>query len=116
MRDRLKLYGIHKSRTTQYHPKGNAQVERYNQTIAMMLSVLATDYKNWDIKIPLSVSSYNGTIHATTSFTPKKLWFGRERYVPADRVIPDNPLKKRTTREQYVERLKLLLPREFFIA
>ena len=107
MRDLLKLYGIHKSRTTPYHPEGNAQVERYNQTIAMMLSVLATDYKDWDMKIPLAVSSYNGTIHATTSFTPNKLWFGRELYVQADRVIPDNPLKKRTTREQYVERLEL---------
>ena len=107
MKDLWALYGINKSRTTPYHPEGNAQVERYNQTIAAMLSVLSTDYQDWDLKIPLAVSSYNGTIHATTSFTPNKLWFGRELYVQADRVLPDNPLKKRTTREQYVQRLEL---------
>ena len=107
MRDLLKLYGVNKSRTTPYHPEGNAQVERYNQTIATMLSVLSTDYRDWDLKIPLAVSGYNGTIHATTSFTPNKLWFGRELYVQADRELPENPLTGRTTREKYVQRLEM---------
>ena len=107
MQDVYTLYSLNKSRTSPYHPEGNAQVERYNQTIASMLSVLSTSYYDWDLKISMAVSSYNATINSTTGFTPNKLWFGRELYLQADRVIPENPLKKRKTREKYVERLEL---------
>ena len=100
------LYDIKKSRSSPYHPQGNAQVERYNQTIAAMLSTLQTDYRDWDMKVPLAVSSYNATIHATTGFTPNKLWYGRELYLRADRVMPRNPLMQRMTQDKYVERLE----------
>ena len=80
-------------------------MERYNQTIATMLSVLSTDYWDWDLTIQLAVIGYNGTIHATISFTPNKLWFGWEPYVQADRELPENPLTGRTTTEKYVQRL-----------
>ena len=107
MKQMWELYKVKKSRTTPYHPEGNAQVERYNQTIAAMLCTLSDDYKDWDMKIPLAVSSYNATINATTGFTPNKLWYGRELFVQADRVLPPNPLMKRLKREKYVERLEL---------
>ena len=100
------LYDIKKTRTSPFHPQGNAQVERYNQTIATMLNTLSDDYEDWDMKIPLAVSSYNATINATTGFTPNKLWFGRELYMRADRVLPRNPLLQRMKVDKYVERLE----------
>ena len=106
MQQVCKLYDIKKTRSSPYHPQGNAQVERYNQTVASMLSMLQTDYRDWDMKLPLAVSSYNGTVNATTGFTPNKLWLGREKYSRADRFIPQNPLTEKVTPEKYVERLE----------
>ena len=54
MKQMWELYKVKKSRTTPYHPEGNAQVERYNQTMAAMLCTLSDDYKDWDMKIPLA--------------------------------------------------------------
>ena len=71
-----------------------------------MLNTLSDDYEDWDMKIPLAVSSYNATINATTGFTPNKLWFGRELYMRADRVLPRNPLLQRMKVDKYVERLE----------
>ena len=99
MQQVCQLYNIKKTRSIPYHPQGNAQVERYNQTVAAMLSALTKDYRDWDMKVPIAVSGYNGTINATTGFTPNKLWYGREQYGRQDRILPHNPLMEKVSRE-----------------
>jgi transposase InsO family protein len=86
---------VEKTRTTPYHPQGNAQVERYNQSIMTIVSKLVDkeNYENWDDKLPISVSAYNATEHATTQKTPNRLMFGREVSHNFDKMLPAEALK-----------------------
>ena len=63
--------GIDKSNTTPYHPMGNGQVERFNQTLLNMLGTLSDSQKdNWRGHIATFVHAYNVTIHPSTGFSP----------------------------------------------
>ena len=83
---------ISKTRTTAYHPQGNAQVERYNQTIVDIVAKLTNKdtFDDWDEQVPIAVSAYNATEHATTGFTPNKLMFGREVMHNFDKMLPES--------------------------
>jgi len=59
---------------------------------------------HWDLVIGKCVSAYNGTIHATTCFTPNKLWYGRELFHSADMMMPNMPLEKHESMVEYVQR------------
>ena len=47
------------------------------------------DVDNWDEQLPIAVAAYNATEHATTKYTPNKLWFGREIPHHFSRLLPD---------------------------
>ena len=97
---------IDKTRTSPYHPQGNAQVERYNQTIMSICSKLTDKehYQNWDEKLPISVSAYNATEHSTTGKTPNRLMMGREISHNFDKMLPEatDPAKIQTW-DEYVQ-------------
>ena len=45
--------GITQTRTTAYHPQGNAQVERFNRTLEAMLAKTVSEHQqDWDQHIP----------------------------------------------------------------
>ena len=90
MKDICEHLEVEKTRTTPYHPQGNAQVERYNQTIMSICSKLTDkeNYQNWDEKLPISVAAYNATEHDTTGKTPNRLMMGREVSHNFDKMLP----------------------------
>ena len=103
------LYGIEKTRTTSYHPQGNAQNERYNQSIVDIVAKLVDreTYDDWDLQLPTGVAAYNATEHAATGFTPNRLVFGRELPHELARMLP--PAPDDTTYENwdlYVQKLE----------
>ncbi|CAF4895233.1 unnamed protein product [Pieris macdunnoughi] len=90
-----RLMGIHKTRTTPYHPQSDGMVERFNQTLERHLAKLVDSHqKDWDKYIPLFLMSYRSAVHETTNVTPALAMFGRQLRLPADIVTgrpPDTP-------------------------
>ena len=99
------LRNIEKTRTSPYHASSDGQVERFNATVMTMVNALSSNFDDWDLKISKAVAAYNQTVHAATGYTPNRLWFGRECYVTADAILPENPGKFKDTREKYIRRL-----------
>ena len=66
-----RIAGVEKSRTTPYHPFGNEQVERFNQTLLQMLETQENYLKSdWKAQIPRLVHAYNATYHDSTGYSP----------------------------------------------
>lgn len=59
-REMCKLLGIEKkTRTTPYHPQSDGMVERFNRTLATMLTVyVSTNQRDWDDQLPYVMMAY----------------------------------------------------------
>ena len=87
-----KVAGIKKTRTTPYHPMGNGQVERFNQTLLQMLGTLEpTQKSDWKSYVLPLVHAYNATRHDTTGFLPFYLMFGRHPRLALDAFLGLEP-------------------------
>lgn len=71
-------YGFTHLKTTAYRPQTNGLTERFNGTLAKMISAYTTDHKDWDRFLPHLVFAYNTSVHATTGYTPYFLLHGLE--------------------------------------
>ena len=82
------LTNIKRSRTTPYHPMGNAQCERFNQTLLSMLRCLSDTQKwKWKDHFNKMVFAYNCTKNDSTGFSPYELLFGRKPRLPIDIIF-----------------------------
>ena len=89
IRHLCELANVKKSRTTPYHPIGNGQVERFNQTLLNMLGTLESAQKaDWKKYVLSLTHAYNATgMIESTAFTPYFLIFGRNPRLPVDLVF-----------------------------
>jgi len=73
-----RMFKIYKTRTTAYAPWSNGMVERSNKTIKAILRALdVRDKDNWDELLPYVTRAYNATPHASTGFTPQRLFYSQ---------------------------------------
>ncbi|CAF1223047.1 unnamed protein product [Didymodactylos carnosus] len=71
--------------STPYHPMTNGQTQRFNATFSSALAKLWEEgANNWDDSVPACVYAYNSGEHATTSYSPFQLMFGREPRLPIE--------------------------------
>jgi transposase InsO family protein len=83
-----KLYGVIKGRTTPYHPQGNGQTERFNQTLCRLIkSIPSQKRRRWPELLKHLCFVYNSTPHRVTGVPPYSLMFGRVPVLPLDQLL-----------------------------
>lgn len=86
-----KLLQICKTRTTPYHLQSDCMVERFNKTLATMLSAYVDEnHRDWDESIPFVMMAYRASQHESTGYSPNMLMLGREVATPLD-IMYDMP-------------------------
>jgi hypothetical protein len=108
-----KLLGIIKTRTTALRPQSNGQVERFNRTLAAMLSIYAdAKPKSWDKHLPFVMGAYRSAKHESTGLTPNQMVLGHQVRLPVH-LVTGNPNETVTSRDEYVEELRKYLQLAF---
>ncbi|XP_063408797.1 uncharacterized protein LOC134692276 [Mytilus trossulus] len=103
------LLGIHKTRTTSFRPQSNGGVERFNRTLASMLSMYCKQKQDQlDQYLQQVMMAYRSSVHASTSKTPNDMLFGREVTLPLQAVIPqpDTEIQENRLPDDYVAHLQ----------
>ena len=112
-----RILRIVKTRTCPYNPKSDGLVERFNRTMAAMLTTLVNDARDdWDDHLPYVMWAYRGSVHESTGFTPAMLMLGREVNLPID-LMRGSPEDTPRCPIAYVEWVRCALQEAFaFVA
>ncbi|XP_055351568.1 uncharacterized protein LOC129597891 isoform X2 [Paramacrobiotus metropolitanus] len=87
--DLYKVLEVKRVTTSGYMPQTNGSCERYNQTLAHMMSkFIDAEQRTWDEVLPFVVFATNTSKHDTTKESPFKLLYGREPTLPVDIAFP----------------------------
>ena len=109
IKELCKIAGVKKLHTTPYHPQGNGQCERFISTLCNMLGTLTEEEKS-DRKSDLGcmTHAYNCTKHASTTYSPYFLMFGRHPRLPIDVEfgLPKHNCGDNSSKSRYVQKLR----------
>lgn len=107
MNELAKMLGCIKTHTVPYNARANGAVENRNYSIANVLAKFTKENpRDWDKKLPLAMLSLRSAMHRSTKFSPARMTFGRELYLPMDLVHGPSPDQKRSSPEEYVNQIQ----------
>ena len=109
IKELCKIAGVKEIHTTPYHPQGNGQCERFNSTLCNMLSTLSEDEKSdWKSHLGCMTHAYNCTKHASTTYSPYYLMFGRHPRLPIDVEFGLNKpnCSDNSSKSRYIQKLR----------
>ena len=87
--------------TSGYHPEGDGQTERTNQTLEQYLRIFCNyQQDNWHSLLPLAEFAYNNTPSATTGVSP---FFANKGYHPNLTVHPERDLASSRAKDLVVD-------------
>ena len=100
------LMGVHKSRTSAYHPQCDGLVERQNRTLQDMLTGYVSQHQHdWDRWVDLVAYAYNTSVHSATGYSPYEMVFGRLARTPLELDL-GLPLKNPCSQHEYSESIR----------
>ncbi len=102
--------GVKIAMTTAYHPSGNGQAERMNQSLEGMIRTFTNYHQSdWSQLLPQLVFAYNNTVNASTRHTPFYLNYGRHPTMPHALAAPGSRTNRVEATEQFIEQQQRLL-------
>jgi hypothetical protein len=80
-----KIWDIHQSFTSSYHPQANGRVERLNGTICDMIRAYAIETgRTWDETLGAILFAYRNAMHSSAQASPALLLYGKILRSPLD--------------------------------
>ncbi|KAL1247999.1 hypothetical protein QQF64_023375 [Cirrhinus molitorella] len=114
-----KLLGVQAQLHISHHPIASGQVERANRSVVSMLKkFVASNQKDWDLKLPLVLMAIRATPSQSTGVPPFELMTGRQLTLPLHLLYQpgDSNLVTAYTTHQYLEELQRHLRTAFAFA
>lgn len=85
-----KLLGIHKIRTTAYHPQANGMVERMHRQMKASLMARCNS-THWAEEIPIILLGLRTAIKEDLKCCPAELVYGQTIRIPGEIIVPSKP-------------------------
>ena len=109
LKELCKIACVKKLHTTPYHPQGNGQCKRFNSTLCNMLGTLSDEEKSdWKSYLSCMTHAYNCTKHASTTYSPYFLMFGRHPRLATDVEfdLSKPNCRDNSSKSRYVQKLR----------